>query len=257
MSRSSSNTPTATPEQQATVADTSEEPDTRDDGKDDTTRTGEVTENTGDTSRAHDHGVEESASCDLDVVALLSKQARDWDDDPSDENSIKYISTMNDWVEREAGRLGERCPPGVTLDDVRSLVFERLWRQRADRLPRDIPGTPITALLGVMFRNAGIDLYRRARRHRMVDLDEALTEPSVATGDDTADVVAQHEQERQLLELVAQLPEKQRTVLQLSVNGLSPKEISEHTGDGGSGVRMNLKRARLRIAERLGEVAAL
>ena len=136
-------------------------------------------------------------------------------------------------------------------EDVTQEVFLRIWRQPASFDPAR--GRFISWLSSVA-RNRALDEQRRiSRRRRAEDQDEdpVLRLPAEGRGDDPAhEAVLAHERQR-VREAMRDLPEAQRTVLELAYfGGLTQTEIAERTGDplGTIKTRVRLGMRKLREA---------
>ena len=135
--------------------------------------------------------------------------------------------------------------------DVTQQVFLRVWRQRASFDPER--GRFISWLSSVARNRALDELRRMTRRRRAEDQDEALVLhlPAEGRGDEPARETVLADERRRVREAMQDLPEAQRTVLELTYfGGLTQTEIAERTGDplGTIKTRVRLGMRKLREA---------
>ena len=122
-------------------------------------------------------------------------------------------------------------------DEVEDLVQETLMAVHNQRQTYR-RGEPLTAWVHALARYKLVDLWRRRARH------EALNEPL----DDELAVFAQPDHEvaearRDLGQLLAQLPDRQRLPIQhTKLNGLSVSEAARLTGMSESAVKVGVHR---------------
>ena len=114
---------------------------------------------------------------------------------------------------------------------------------------------PGTSLAGWMFRivqTTWLDDYRAHKRHKTESMDdESLPE---LPGEDGRLVLERRSEARQLRRLIEQLPDDQRAVLlMVTVDGLSYKDTAQALGVPVGTVMSRLARARIRLADGLGE----
>lgn len=136
-------------------------------------------------------------------------------------------------------------------EDVTQEVFLRIWRQPASFDPAR--GRFISWLSSVA-RNRALDEQRRlSRRRRAEDQDEdpVLRLPAEGRGDDPAHEAVLADDRRRVHEAMRDLPDAQRTVIELAYfGGLTQTEIAERTGDplGTIKTRVRLGMRKLREA---------
>jgi len=136
-------------------------------------------------------------------------------------------------------------------EDVTQEVFLRIWRQPASFDPQR--GRFISWLSSVA-RNRALDEQRRmTRRRRAEDQDEdpVLRLPAEGRGDDPAREALLAEERLRVREAMLDLPDAQRTVIELAYfGGLTQTEIAERTGDplGTIKTRVRLGMRKLREA---------
>lgn len=136
-------------------------------------------------------------------------------------------------------------------EDVTQEVFLRIWRQPASFDPER--GRFISWVSSVA-RNRALDELRRvSRRRRAEDQDEdpILRLPAEGTGDDPAHEAVLADERRRVLEAMRDLPDAQRTVIELAYfGGLTQTEIAARTGDplGTIKTRVRLGMRKLREA---------
>lgn len=145
-----------------------------------------------------------------------------------------------------AGRLriyfGRRLGPDAP--DVEDLVQETLIaiHQRRDSFN---PALPFTAWLYAIARYKIVDHYRRSGIRAHVPLDN-IEEP--AATDEIGPALAASDVDR----LLAELPEKQRSAIQLTrIEGYSVAEASEMTGQSPSGIKIGVHRGLKRLTMRV------
>jgi RNA polymerase sigma-70 factor (ECF subfamily) len=136
-------------------------------------------------------------------------------------------------------------------EDVTQEVFLRIWRQPASFDPQR--GRFISWISSVA-RNRALDEQRRmSRRRRAEDQDEdpILRLPAEGRGDDPAQETVLADERRRVHEALRDLPEAQRTVIELAYfGGLTQTEIAARTGDplGTIKTRVRLGMRKLREA---------
>ena len=127
-------------------------------------------------------------------------------------------------------------------EDVLSDLFERAWRARDTVLASENP----RAYICRMARNQAIDSWRR--HNRRSELNALLNVDAI----DSAKAFDEHDMAVITRGLIEQLPERQRTVVQLrDVEGYDIGEIAQILECDESSVRMNLSRARRSVREQL------
>jgi len=134
--------------------------------------------------------------------------------------------------------------------DAAQEVFLRLYRS----LSRIDPGRPLAPWLYRVTVNVCRDLGR-ARKRRARWFPRSVEELREDSGHEPADPLAGPERRaeaaqetRRMLELLEELPEKERTALVLrDVEGLSTAEVAEVLGSSSVTVRTQISRARLKL----------
>jgi len=125
--------------------------------------------------------------------------------------------------------------------DAAQDTLLRLCQQSAEQLEREILPR-LAPWLFTVCRNRVIDLHRKERR--MTATDTQQMDQAMPSQNSPADDVEAHDQQDQLLSLVAALPGQQREVVQLRFQGgLAYKEIAEVTGHSTSHVGVLLHEA--------------
>jgi RNA polymerase sigma-70 factor (ECF subfamily) len=120
------------------------------------------------------------------------------------------------------------------LEQARDAVQDTFIKLSRDEVRAATPATGdhIEALAPWLFtvcKNRVIDLHRKSSR--LVPMDTALLESTSATTPAPDAALARKDTARQLKALIADLPEKQRTLLKLKFeSGLSYKEMAAATG---------------------------
>jgi RNA polymerase sigma-70 factor (ECF subfamily) len=132
-------------------------------------------------------------------------------------------------------------------EDVTSQVFIKAW----EAYPRFEPqGATPSAWLFRIARNATLDHLRSSgRRDRLVRV--VANEPEPVT--DPSEVAREHIEYGQLMELVAELPERQREVIALRHSGLSFLEVGELIGSSEDAAKMQYHRALRVLRDRARE----
>jgi RNA polymerase sigma-70 factor (ECF subfamily) len=125
-------------------------------------------------------------------------------------------------------------------EDLTQEVFARFWQALRE-------GTVMRserALLYTMARNLVIDWYRKKKESSL----DVLTESGIEfSGDSGADVTLAAEM-GEALRIVDQLDEPSREALLMRyVEGLSPKEIADLTGESANAVSVRLNRAMKKV----------
>ncbi len=126
--------------------------------------------------------------------------------------------------------------------DLTQEVFARFWQALRE-------GTHMRserALLYTMARNLVIDWYRKKKEQSL----DVLTEQGFEFGGDNADDVMREAEMQEALRIVRGLDEASREALLLRyVEGLSPKEIAQLSGETANAVSVRLNRAMKKVRE--------
>lgn len=137
----------------------------------------------------------------------------------------------------------------MDAEDVLQTVFTRLLR-------RDEPLEPDGGAGSYLHRaavNAALDLMRRKKRSRAVDLDEVQEEIAEDSRRGPEGLRTNRELGRRLREALAQLSPRQAEVFALRyLEGLGNIEIARTLGSSQTAIAVILFRARLRLREELG-----
>ena len=154
------------------------------------------------------------------------------------ERYTELISEVKETVYRLALSLvGER----TEAEDITQDIYERVWRARDKVLLEEHP----RAYVCRMTHNLAIDRVRKRSRLTIGSSAELLNEQH-GDGTDLRDISEQTQI------LIANLPDKQRTVIHLrDVEGYEIEEIAHILEMDVTSVRMNLSRARRSIREQL------
>ena len=140
-------------------------------------------------------------------------------------------------------------------EDVTQEVFLRIWRQPASFDPQR--GRFISWVSSVA-RNRALDEQRRlTRRRRAEDQDEdpVLRLPAEGRGDDPAREAVLADERRRVREAMGDLPEAQRTVLELAYfGGLTQTEIAERTGDPLGTIKTRVRLGMRKLREALTDI---
>jgi RNA polymerase sigma-70 factor (ECF subfamily) len=144
--------------------------------------------------------------------------------------------------------LGQGVAP-AEADDVLQEAMLAVWNKAGQFDPaKAAPSTWIFAIA----RNKRIDRVRRAMKPEL-DPDEPSLQP--AAPDAAEDELLQGQRKAAVATALAELPEDQRTVIQLSfMNGLSHGEIAERLGLPLGTVKSRIRLAFGRLRNELGEM---
>jgi RNA polymerase sigma-70 factor (ECF subfamily) len=128
--------------------------------------------------------------------------------------------------------------------DLTQEVFTRFWQQlRA--------GTSIgndRALLYTIARNLVIDWYRK-RKEQSLDM---LAEEGFEFASDDHKRISEHAEMREVLDVIRDLDEPSREALTLRfVDGLSPKDIAQISGETANAVSVRINRALKKVQDHL------
>ncbi|HKE77444.1 MAG TPA: sigma-70 family RNA polymerase sigma factor [Acidimicrobiales bacterium] len=135
-------------------------------------------------------------------------------------------------------------------DEVAQDAFVRAWRYAASYDPRR--GAVGGWLLGIV-RNVALDRLRVAQRSRLVAVGPSPEDLPDGEVPDTADAVGERDQVARLVALLDDLPAEQRaTLLAVTLNGLSTREVSERDGVPLGTVKTRLRLALHKVRDRLG-----
>lgn len=140
-------------------------------------------------------------------------------------------------------------------EDVTQEVFLRVWRQPASFDPQR--GRFISWISSVA-RNRALDEQRKlTRRRRSEDQDEApvLRLPAEGRGDDPAREAVLSDERRRIREAMGDLPEAQRTVIELAYfGGFTQTEIAERTGDPLGTIKTRVRLGMRKLQEALTDL---
>ena len=138
-------------------------------------------------------------------------------------------------------------------DDARDAVqdlYVRLWEGRDTT---DFSSVNVKAYTTTMLRNACYDRFRRQRL--VIDPSPPEEHPSLAANSDVASDAELRELSELARKFIAQLPDKQREVIELrDIGGLEMDEIASATGQSEGNIRVLLSRARHKIKEQLEQI---
>ncbi len=132
-------------------------------------------------------------------------------------------------------------------DEIEDLVQETLIAIHNQRHTYDA-AQPFTAWAYAIARYKLIDRYRQfARIESHTETLDEIHETTIGAEDNA------HEARRDVNKILAELPEKQRTPIQLvKLEGLSIAEASARTGQSESAVKVNIHRGLKALAARFG-----
>ena len=135
-------------------------------------------------------------------------------------------------------------------EDIVQDTMLKAWEKRGQAGDVD----SIEAYCMTICRNLSLDVTRR-RERTSISLEESPhdIEDSTPGADEK---IEQEERLRKVHEIFSQLPEKQRTIMQLrDIEGKSVRETAEITGMTEENVKVTLFRARKAIREEIGKAA--
>jgi RNA polymerase sigma-70 factor (ECF subfamily) len=128
--------------------------------------------------------------------------------------------------------------------DLTQDVFTSFWQE----LRKGAPIHNVRAYLYTLARNRIIDWYRKKKETSLDVISEAGIEFVGSSGGEVEDFA----QYREILTLVNELDEKSREVLTLRyVEGWSPQDIAEFTGESPNVISVRLTRAIKKVQERI------
>ena len=125
-------------------------------------------------------------------------------------------------------------------DDATSIVFVKAFAAIGRFRPscsRD--GSTFRSWLFSIAHNVVIDNWRRSRRHESLDAsdDETFTGHLIDRGKSPEEVAIGAEEERSVVTLLSQLPDRHRAVVELRLAGLSSNEIAHALGLSASAAK--------------------
>ena len=132
----------------------------------------------------------------------------------------------------------------VVAEDLTQEVFMRFWQQVRGGAEIDNE----RALLYTIARNLVIDWYRKKKEQSL----DVMTEAGFEFASDDYRTIEQHAEVREVLDVVRDLDEPSREALTLRfVDGLSPKDIAEITGETANAVSVRINRALKKVQDHL------
>lgn len=158
-----------------------------------------------------------------------------------------FDELYGDFLHRVYAYVRAQLRDAADAEDVTAQVFMKAW----EAYPRYQPqGATPAAWLFRIARNATLDHLRSAgRRDRLVRVVGSQPAPAV----DPADVARERIDYVRLMELVAELPERQREVIALRHSGLSFAEVGGVLGSGEDAAKMQYHRALRVLRDRARE----
>ena len=130
---------------------------------------------------------------------------------------------------------------GLDADDLMQEVMLALW-QRREKMQAIAPAPKQAAWVWRVARSTCIDLHRKR-------------EPSPTLLPDDYDAPAEDTSLHDALhELIAQLPDPDRTIVRMHLEGYEYKEISRHTGLTKNNVGVRLMRIKEKLREQMNNV---
>jgi RNA polymerase sigma-70 factor (ECF subfamily) len=130
-------------------------------------------------------------------------------------------------------------------EDIVQEVFVKLWRMRGEmETIRNKEAFAIT-----MIRNLCLD---RLKKIRILSLDEESNQYEGTSDSDPLQEVQANDAMALVKQIVNDLPEQQRMIIQLrDIEGYSSEEVAEMLDINQNTLRVNLSRARQKIREKL------
>ena len=151
------------------------------------------------------------------------------------------------FVQRVYAYVRAQLGGSADAEDVTSQVFIKAW----EAYPRYEPqGATPSAWLFRIARNATLDFHRSSgRRERLVRVVANEPEPVA----DPSEMASANIEYKQLMELVAELPERQREVIALRHSGLSFQEVGDLIGSSEDAAKMQYHRVLRVLRDRARE----
>lgn len=128
--------------------------------------------------------------------------------------------------------------------DLAQEVFMKYWQtlRKGEKLQNE------RAYLYTLARNLVIDWYRKKKESSL----DVLTEAGIEFQGDTSKSITDSAEAREAFEVIGQLEEGDREVLTLRfVEGFSPKEIADVTGESANTISVRIHRALKKVQELL------
>ena len=158
----------------------------------------------------------------------------------------EYKDQFLDIYDRYASDLYRFCLLKVSrrevAEDLTQEVFMKYWQQVRQ-------GTEIgndRALLYTIARNLVIDWYRKKKEQSL----DSMAEQGIEFGTDDHKTITEHVAVREVLAVIGQLDEPSREAMTLRfVDGLSPADIAEITGETANTISVRLNRAVKKVQE--------
>lgn len=166
-----------------------------------------------------------------------------WTPGPEDFGKVYdlYFARVYNYIRYRVGDAG-------AADDLTSQVFERILDKFSSFRPEK---APFETWLFAVVRNALSDHFRARSWRSWLSLDEVRERPSGERPVDAA--LAADESQRELLEAVAGLDERERDIIGLRFgSGMTNRSIAELTGLSESNVGVILYRAVQKLQKELG-----
>lgn len=129
-------------------------------------------------------------------------------------------------------------------EDITQEVFMRFWQSLRE-------GTEFRnsrAMLYTIARNLVIDWYRKKKESSL----DVLTEQGIDFGSEDFKKISENAEHREVLDVIETLDEQAKEVLLLRfVDGLSPRDIAELTGETPNAISVRINRAIKKVQERI------
>lgn len=162
--------------------------------------------------------------------------------DPAAE--VRFTRMYNDHYDSVLAYAGRRVDR-TEAEDIANDVFVVLWR----RIDEVDAGSELAWLYGVAYRTIGGRLRSAKRRRRLIDRLGGLGHSSSESPDH---IVVRREQDRTVLEAVADMAPKDAEILRLATwEELTTPQIAVVLGCSPDAAKQRLSRARKRLAGRL------
>lgn len=174
----------------------------------------------------------------------LLRESHDGDTRAFEELFSRYYTLVHSVVHRIVGDAAE-------AEELTQETFLRLYERPL--LPSE--SANVRAWLLRVGTNAAFNAVRSRRRRASWLQRLAGRADARETGDDPSSIVAARDEAGRVREVLAQLPERQRTALVLRASGLSYAEVADALGVRPGSVGTILARAERAFRERAGGIA--
>jgi RNA polymerase sigma-70 factor (ECF subfamily) len=192
------------------------------------------------------------SSSPVDSDRFLVKQSRAGDQDAATLLYFKYVKRLTALVRRRCPHVLART---VGVDDLVQSVFRILFKRIGQGF-YDVPdGHELWRLLLVIAMNRirSKVAYHKAIKRDGIQLPEALINPRSIPTQEVTRESASNQIEMSLTEILDRLPEENRLLVRLRVDGHTVAEVATITGRSRRTVERILQDTRLKLTEFLRE----